>query len=194
MKKVGRPKSFDPDEALDAALRVFWAKGYEGASLADLTEAMGINRPSLYAEFGNKEALFRRAYQRYADDSKTRGDAFGHQSAREAYESFLRATAEGAAHPEHPGCLFVTSALVGGDVAESVRRMLCEARQCLVDDWRARFYRARDEGELPPDVDPAALARYVMTVANGLSVAATGGATAEELRAVAEIAIRAWPA
>ena len=188
-KKLGRPKAFDPETALDAAMRLFWRKGYEGTTLTDLTAAMGIGRPSLYAEFGCKESLFRRALDRY-----TAGAAPPEaSSARESFETFLRATAAGGAHPEHPGCLLVTGGLACGDEAMGAREALTTIRNDFVRAWRARFEAAQASGELPPDADPAALAAFTMAVANGMAVLAVGGASAETLRGVAEAAIRAWP-
>src|SRR6266404_2363210 len=129
---LGRPRAFDIEKTLERALQVFWEKGYEGSSLSDLTEAMGINRPSLYAAFGNKEALFRKALDRYVE--KTRAfvrDAINEPTARGVAERLLRS--------------------------------------------------------------PADMARYLATVYQGMSVQAAGGATREQLRRVAETALRAWP-
>ena len=188
----GRPRAFDPDAALEAALRVFWEKGYEGASLTDLTEAMGINRPSLYAAFGNKEALFRKAFARYAEGAPC-PRRLPAETAREAVAAFLRGAAETGCHPEHAGCLLVTSALAGGPESEAIRQTLCAARNEVVAAWRERFEAAEAAGE-PLPAPPADLARYVMTVSNGMSVLARSGATAEELRGVAEMALKGWPA
>ena len=189
-RKRGRPKAFDPEAALDAAMRLFWRKGYEGASMADLTAAMGIGRPSLYAEFGCKEGLFRRALDRYVAVAALPEEP----SARKAFETFLRTTAAGGAHPEHPGCLLVTGGLACGDEAAGARNALETLRNGFVEMWRARFQAAQESGELSPDADPAALAAFTMAVANGMAVLAVGGAKAETLRGVAEAAIRAWPA
>src|SRR4030081_1680148 len=110
---AGRPRSFDTEKALDRALQVFWRKGYEGTSLPDLTEAMGINRPSLYAAFGNKEGLFRKALDRYAERSGgLMCEAMKEPSARAAAERLLRATADALTDPRNPrGCLAVQAAL-----------------------------------------------------------------------------------
>jgi AcrR family transcriptional regulator len=199
----GRPRAFDADAALDKAMRLFWAKGYEGTSLADVTETLGINRPSLYAAFGNKEELFRRACARYEAGAAAAGIgppppcasqcAAAPLSPREAVARYLRLAAETMADGEHPGCLLVTAALATGDEAASVQTALCAARERAREDWRAFFAAARDDGRLPADADPDDLARYVMTVAHGMSVQARGGASREELRRVAELALCALP-
>lgn len=193
-KGPGRPRAFDPEAALETAMRLFWAKGYEGTSLTDLTEAMGINRPSLYAAFGNKEELFRKACARYTGGATPIGTACENLTAREAVETFLLGVAEGVADSEHSGCMLVTAGLSGGEGSEGARQALCDARNATVAAWRARFERAQAEGDLAQSVDPEALAQYVMTVSHGMTVQARSGATAEALRRVAEIAIRAWPA
>lgn len=192
-KRLGRPRGFDPDEALEKAMHLFWSRGYEGTSLTDLTEALGINRPSLYAVFGNKEALFRRVCARYVEGMQHLEAACARATAREAVESFLFGAAEHMLHPRHSGCLLVTSCLAGSDESEEVRRVLSDARRATVDRWRERFEQARREGDLPADVQPAALAHYVMAISHGMTVHARGGATREELRSVAEVAMRIWP-
>lgn len=191
----GRPRAFDVDRALDRALTVFWRKGYEGASLPDLTRAMGINRPSLYAAFGNKEELFRKAMDRYAQGPASYAVcALEAPTARAVFERLLCGGIDMLTNPRHPrGCLAVHGALACGDAAESVRKELIARRATLIDALRDRFERAKSDGDLPPDTDPAVLARYAATVLHGLSIQATSGATREELQRVAEIALRAWP-
>jgi AcrR family transcriptional regulator len=191
----GRPREFDVEKALDRALKVFWRKGYEGASLSQLTRAMGINRPSLYAAFGNKEALFRKALDRYAEGPTAYvRDALDEPTARAVAERLLEGTIDALTDPRNPrGCLMVQGALACGEAAESVRRELASRRASGEGALRRRFERARTEGDLPADSDPADLARYVATVIHGMSVQAAGGAGREELRRVAELALRAWP-
>jgi AcrR family transcriptional regulator len=192
----GRPREFDADEALDRALEVFWRNGYEGASLSELTEAMGINRPSLYAAFGNKEELFRKALDRYADGpaAYTR-EALNAPTARGVLERLLHGAAEALTHPDYPpGCLGVHGALSCGEAAESIRDELSARRAAYEVLLRQRLERARTEGDLATDIACADLARLVMTVMQGMAVQAAGGASREDLRRVAEMMLRTWPA
>ena len=191
----GRPRGFDVERALDAALNVFWARGYEGASLDELTGAMGINRPSLYAAFGNKENLFRRVLDRYGRGPAAHAcAALQAPTAREVAERMLTGTVAMLTDPRHPrGCLIVQGALACGDNSECVQRALAAHREAGVAALRKRFERARREGDLPRSANPADLARYVTTVAHGLSVQAASGATRAELTRVVRTALRAWP-
>lgn len=191
----GRPREFDADQALDCALEVFWRKGYEGASLSELTEAMGINRPSLYAAFGNKEDLFRKALDRYADGpaAYTR-EALNAPTVRGVVERLLRGATEALTHPDYPpGCLGVHGALSCGEAAESIRDELSARRAAYEVSLRQRFERAKSEGELSADADCVDLARLVMTVMQGMAVQAAGGATRDDLRRVAEMMLRTLP-
>ena len=191
----GRPREFDVEKALDRALKVFWRKGYEGASLADLTRAMGINRPSLYAAFHSKEALFRKALDRYAEGPAAYvHEALQEPTARAVAERLLGGAIDLLTDRRNPrGCLLVQGALACGEAAESVRRELCSRRASGEAALRQRFERALADGDLPADADPADLARYVVTVLRGMAVQAAGGANREELRRVVEMALRAWP-
>src|SRR3954463_10083608 len=127
---MGRPRSFDVDRALEAALAVFWRKGFEGTSLPDLTEAMGINRPSLYAAFGNKEALFRKALDRYAQGpAQYVNEALNAPTARQVVQQLLDGVIEMATDKRNPrGCLMVQAALSCGENAECIRNELAARR------------------------------------------------------------------
>src|SRR5580765_3855774 len=144
----GRTRQFDVDEALDRALEVFWARGYEGATLPELTRAMGINRPSLYAAFGNKEQLFRKALDRY----KTGHMAFLTEALRQPtaravaeaiFSGFVRMQRD---RDKARGCLVVSGALACGEEAETVRQELAQLRQSIVAALRKRFERAIEDG------------------------------------------------
>ncbi|PYS75561.1 MAG: TetR family transcriptional regulator [Acidobacteria bacterium] len=191
----GRPRAFDPEAALDRAMHVFWAKGYEGASLSDLTRAMRINRPSLYAAFGNKEQLFRKVLDRYMDGPVAYfGKALAAPKARDVVEEIFLGTARMGDDPRIPaGCLMVQGALAVGDAAGSVRKDAAARRAASEAALRRRLQRAKREGDLPKNADPAELASYVMTVVRGMAVQSAGGATRNQLRRIAQIALRAWP-
>jgi AcrR family transcriptional regulator len=191
----GRPREFDVGKALGRALKVFWRKGYEGASLADLTRAMGINRPSLYAAFGSKEGLFRQALDRYAAGPAAYvREALNEPTARAVAERLLGGALDLLTDRRNPrGCLLVQGALACGEAAESVRRELASRRASGEVAIRQRFERAQADGDLPADADPADLARYVVTVIRGMAVQAAGGASREDLGRVAAMALRAWP-
>lgn len=198
MEKVavqkGRPREFDVAEALDRAMRVFWRHGYEGTSMTDLTEAMGINRPSLYSAFGNKEQLFRKAVDHYAESKAAYiREALAAPTARGVAERLLLGAVEMLTDPECPGCLAVQSALVCGSESESIRDELAARRAASMAEIQQRLERAKAEGDLPAHIDPAALARYLATVGQGMAVQAAGGASRDDLRQVAEMTLMAWP-
>ena len=192
---LGRPRAFDADVALERAMHVFWAKGYEGAALSDLTRAMRINRPSLYAAFGNKEQLFRKVLDRYASGPLAYFDkALEAPRARDVIEQILFGAARMASDPRFPaGCLLVQGALACGDSAGRVQKETAARRAASEVALRRRLQRAKREGDLPRDADPAELARYVMTVLQGMAVQGADGASPDQLRRVAQVALRAWP-
>jgi AcrR family transcriptional regulator len=174
---------------------VFWTKGYDGASLSDLTEAMGINRPSLYAAYGNKEELFRKALERYGDGpSSYEREALAHATAREVAEGLLRGAADVQTDPNTPaGCLATLGTTYCADDSSSAGKMLIASRLAGHAAIRERFERARADGDLPADADPKALTHYLGAVVCGMAVLAASGATREELERVIELTMRALP-
>ncbi|GMP07019.1 TetR/AcrR family transcriptional regulator [Bradyrhizobium sp. TM239] len=191
--RMGRPREFDAETALDQAMEVFWRHGYEGATIAQLTEAMGINPPSLYACFGNKEGLLKAALDRY---TKLRGvwmdEVVAASTARDVAERMLMGIAEKQTDPANPpGCLLVQGGIACGTGSENVPFELAARRAQNEDQLRDRFIRAKAEGDLKESADPAALARYVSAVAVGMGVMASSGADREALRQVASVAVQA---
>jgi AcrR family transcriptional regulator len=191
----GRPREFDLDEALTAALRVFWSKGYEGASLTDLTEAMGITRPSLYAAFGNKEALFRKALDLYESEKLDYvGRALDAPTAREVAERLMRGALESQTSSCDPkGCLGVINSVACGAEAESIRGEVIARRVSSQQAMVARFQRAKDEGDLPEQVDVEGLTSYLMAILQGMALQAGSGATCADLNRLIATTLQAWP-
>lgn len=194
-KQRGRPPAFDHAQALEKALRVFWERGYEGASMAELTEAMGINKPSLYGAFGNKEELFRKALEKYCSGPVAYvAQAIQAPTARAVAEELLTHAAERLADPALPrGCMVTQGALSCGESAQGMRDELAGHRNAYLAALRERFERAQSESDLPAEASPAALARYLATVHQGMSVQATSGATREELLQVVREVLAGWP-
>ncbi|MCV0398042.1 MAG: TetR/AcrR family transcriptional regulator [Rhizobiaceae bacterium] len=195
MTERGRPRSFDRTAALRRAMEVFWAKGYDGASLSELTGAMGVNSPSLYAAFGSKEALFREAVGLYTDTVGTEIWAAIPEAptAREAIEQFLYATAEVYASPGHPrGCLMVLGAPNPSDNNMGACEILREHRSENVETLRRRLEQAVAGGELPHGLDCHAVASFYVTVQQGMSIQARDGASRETLLGIGRCAMAAW--
>ncbi|TYL87574.1 TetR/AcrR family transcriptional regulator [Bradyrhizobium cytisi] len=190
---MGRPREFDAELALDQAMEVFWRHGYEGATIAQLTEAMGINPPSLYACFGNKEGLLKAALDRYTKLRNVWMDGVvAAPTARDVAERMLMGIAEKQTDPANPpGCLLVQGGVACGTGSENVPFELAARRAQNEDQLRDRFVRAKAEGDLKPTSDPAALARYVSAVSVGMGVMASSGSDCEALRQVATVAVQA---
>jgi AcrR family transcriptional regulator len=176
-------------------MRVFWEKGYEGTSLDDLTKAMGINRSSLYAAFGDKEKLFRRVMERYeAGPMAFVPEAFQEPTARGVIEGLLRGTAKFLSDPTHPrGCLSLQGGLTCGAGAEGTKQAMIDWRRGGQARLEERLQLAQRQGDIGKDVKPRDLARYVVIVMNGLSIQAANGATPVELNRAVEMALRCMP-
>ncbi len=193
--KLGRPRAFCEDEALDAAMRVFWEKGYEGASLDDLTTAMRVNRSSLYASFGDKEQLFKLAIARYAEGPMAYFRAALEQpSVRAVIENLLKGTLNLLADSSHPrGCLSIQAGLACGSGAEEVKQALVEWRINAESLIEKRLRQARKEGDLSSHVEPKDLARYISILMAGLSVQSANGASKLEMTRAVEMALQSLP-
>jgi len=191
-KPRGRPPAFDRDTVLDAAMRVFWSAGYEGASLPALTQAMGISAQSLYAAFGSKEALYRAAIDRYL----TSIGGFGRKALSaepDVIEAVRRLLNEAAQHfsgaTDTPGCMITSAPSGSGDAAlVGYGRDLRRAGLLAVV---ARLERGVSDGQLPPDIDCKAWARFITGVVQGMSVQARDGAVLADLRGIAAAAMPA---
>jgi AcrR family transcriptional regulator len=191
---MGRPRAFDADAALDEATEVFWRHGYEGATIAQLTEAMGINPPSLYAAFGSKEGLLKAALDRYsAKRAAFMEKILNAPTAREVADRMLMGIADTQTDPANPpGCFLVQGGLACGTGSENVPFELAARRAQTEDQLRERFVRAKAEGDLKETADPAALARYISAVTAGMGVMASSGADREALRQVAAVSLKAF--
>jgi AcrR family transcriptional regulator len=191
----GRPRSFDRAAALAAATRIFWQKGFTATSMNDLCEAMGIASPSLYAAFGSKEKLYAEAIRHYGDmgTPKMREALESAPTAREGVEAYLRFSARGLTTPGGPlGCMVVLSSVASEGVC-GLGDMVVEKRRRALDLLTARLQRGIKEGDLPPKTDVTALARFYLTLQQGMSIQARDGATTKELDLVATAAMQAWP-
>jgi AcrR family transcriptional regulator len=194
-RKTGRPLSFDPDAALIPAMLLFWRHGYEATSMAELTRAMGVTPPSIYAAYGGKKGLFRAAVQRYLTRPQKPVEVI--EQARTA-EAAARILIEGAAiaytGTETPaGCLLASSAIAVSAEADDVREELAAIRRNIEMALRDKIAASIDTGELPEGTDPVVLAAYVMTVIQGLSTLARDGATRPKLQQIAQLAMVVWP-
>lgn len=197
MNARGRPRSFDRAVALERAMDVFWARGYAGTSISELTEAMGINSPSLYAAFGSKEELFREAVALYVatDDACTLQMLEGDLTTRDSIAAMLIASARSCARPDKPtGCFLMLGATNGGPDTDAAQQFLCDQRKDMAQRIRARLERGVADGELPPGLDLARVAAYFGTIIKGMSIEARDGADAETLLSVAHSAMRGWDA
>jgi AcrR family transcriptional regulator len=193
---MGRHREFDVNLALDAALAVFWRKGYEGASYTDLTRATGVERPGLYSAFGNKETLFLRALERYYEHHLSFFPAaLELPTSRQVALHILRSAVElNTRYPEHTGCLGIHGAIAGSDDVEPIRQALIDARAAGESSLRERFERAQREGDLPATANCSVLAAYVCAILHGMAVQAKSGFDREMLEMVVDQAMSNWPA
>ena len=187
----GRPRSFDLDDAIAKAMVVFWSKGYENTSIPNLTDAIGINRPSLYAAFESKENLFRLALDRYRKDPASYVNrALAKATAFEVFESLLLGVVDLVSDPKRPGgCLFVCGTHAIGACDTEVSRELASRRIAGEADMRTRFETAKRQGDLPADADAKTIAKLAATLIWGISVQASNGATRTELKKLAALAV-----
>ena len=191
----GRPREFDIDSALAAALRVFWQHGYESASMAELTSAMGITKPSLYAASGNKEALFHKALDLYEREKLAYvRAALDAPTSRGVAERMLRGALEMQTCPGDPrGCLGVIATVSCGAEAASIKADVVSRRASSERALMERFERAKEEGDLPEGAEPAAMAQFLYAILQGLAVQAGSGASPAELEQLVTTSLAMWP-
>lgn len=191
----GRPRSFDRDAALAAAMKTFWQFGYEGASMAALTEAMGINSPSLYAAFGSKEALFKEAVRLYmaTEDEKTRRTLSEQPTARGAIEAMLRRSVANLADPAGcRGCLLVLGDSNAAPEHGGIHQYLAQRRKEIQAAIEERIRRGVADGDVSAGANVKVVSAFLMTVLQGLSLRARDGASREAMLQVADAALAAW--
>jgi AcrR family transcriptional regulator len=190
----GRPRSFDREEALEQAMEVFWNKGFEGASISDLTAAMGINPPSLYAAFGDKEKLFLEALDRY---NARRGEIcpYGNEvTARGAVEKLLLYMADELTSSAHPrGCMMMMAAATSASASSELQAVLAQKRAAGRASLKARIERGIREGDVLHGTDAGALADFYSTIITGMSMLARDGTARKRLLATVENAMRLFP-
>ena len=190
----GRPREFDMDVALAAALRVFWTKGYDGASLSDLTEAMEITRPSLYAAFGNKEALFKQALDLYENEKLAYVDgALAAPTAKGVARKLLEGAIDTVTGGDCRGCMGVIASVACQSVEETIRTDITKRGESSHRALVVRMEQAIADGDFETQTDAEAITRYLKAVLQGMSVQAQAGANAEELQQIAETTLSAWP-
>ncbi|WP_425903473.1 TetR/AcrR family transcriptional regulator [Agrobacterium radiobacter] len=195
-RKRGRPRLLDRNAGLDVAARLFWERGYEGTSIADLTHAMGITPPSLYATFGSKEELFRLALDHsIAQQSQRRSEMLQAKiPAYEALATYLYDIAEGDTQPDKPrGCIVSTAVLQHSEENASVARTAAAWREAAMQILKTRFDRAVSEGELPEQTNTDTLARFYGAIIQGMSAQACDGACTARLKDLVDVALTAWP-
>lgn len=194
-RSAGRPREFDRDVALNAAIMVFWQKGYEGTSMAELTQAMGISKPTLYASFGDKETLLREAVRTYMGlHAEAYATALNHPTSRQVAEAWLRLTGGVRKEAGVPaGCLLVQGALVGSEASLPVQQELAAIRNGGTKMLEKRLRRAKKEGDLPGSWEPGPLAQYLSALASGLAVQSSSGVPSAVLNRTIDQVMANWP-
>jgi AcrR family transcriptional regulator len=192
VKKMGRPIGFDKEAALDAAMKAFWERGYEGTSIADLTEVMGLNPPSIYAAFGDKKTLFQLAAKRYAEGpAQYQAKALRKPTLGGVIRALFRNTVEFLTDPEHPsGCMTLTGAMACSVEADSAKEFMAEIRRQNEAALRVRLQQARESGELATEVNIDDYARYLSTLLGGLAIQSANGVSRAEMKRIADIAVQ----
>jgi AcrR family transcriptional regulator len=196
VRKRGRPRVLDREVGLDIAVRLFWERGYEGTSTADLTKAMGINPPTLYSMFGSKEELYRQALDfSVTRESRRRLEILnGPLPAYEALALYLYDIADGDTQPDKPrGCMVSTAVLQHAEENASIAQMTAALRERSMQTLKTRFDRAVEEGELPAETDTATFARFYGAIIQGMSAQACDGACNARLKQLIDVALTAWP-
>jgi AcrR family transcriptional regulator len=194
---MGRPREFDLEKALATATELFWRKGYEGTSLSDLTEAIGITPPSFYFAFKSKEALFKQVVERYqCGHLGFFAEALNQATPAAFAERLLYKFADAyTSKPHPPGCLVLNCSLPSSDeTSDPIRHYLAEQRKASRLELRKRLKQFKASGALPADADPDTLARYILTVAWGMAVDAQSGASRDDLYRTVKLALKSWPA
>jgi AcrR family transcriptional regulator len=188
----GRPRSFDEDRAIESATRVFWEKSYEGATMADLTEATGLNRSSIHAAFGSKKGLFLKVIERYREGPMSYiPKALAEPTLPQVIEALLRSIVNFLSVPGNPkGCLSIHGALVCGTNGEPVEHIMTEWRKTTESLMKKRIQQAQREGELGREVDAADYARYIGAIMTGIGIQALNGASGAELTRLADMALQ----
>jgi AcrR family transcriptional regulator len=193
----GRPREFNPDEVLDRAVHVFWRRGFGATSLNELARELGIEKPSLYAAFGNKEQLFLKALDRYATGFEQRaiGALERAPSGKAGVATLLSAFAEQLSDPKTPaGCLIANCAAECRETSETISRSLANFLGAMELALTKRLKRAQKEGEVPASEDVRSLARYFAAVTQGMVSLSRARRDPKALREIVRIALRAWPA
>jgi AcrR family transcriptional regulator len=194
-KMRGRPREFSEEQALDAATQLFGEKGFEGASLSDLCEAMGINRPSMYATFGNKEDLYCKAVERYMVVGEQHiAECLSASTTRDGVDRLMRDVVLQFTDTQGPGVCFITQKpLTSPEVSDETQQYFAQRRTTLEVMLRHKFERALESGELPPDASPEDLARFYSVMVQGIALQAQHGGTREQLLRVVDVAMEQWP-